>query len=525
MTKTELFREELSALLRARNTLLWITTKEEQRAEAVITDAAGDAGYEPVFWDVATGLSDMLGKPIDATAKDPNALIGRIRQNAKRQVWVLRDYHRWISDAFPASTRGLKSLARALEEQEDPTRLNSVIILSTSSAIPPDLDGVAIPVTFPMPERADMLEALYETLEGLSPDKPSTRKLMEKLKNEAELDKILDAVMGLTVKEASNCWAKSIATKNGDIDVAVLIAEKKRLVQGLGITWVDPNPRGLDAVGGMEETKEWAITRKLAFTKEAREFGLPLPKGLLLVGVPGCGKTMFAKCLATAWGVPLLLVDLGEVKSKWVGESEANLRTLIARAEAIGSCILLFDEIEKMLAGASGESTDGGVAQDALGFILRWMNDKTSPVFVVATANDISKLPPEFLRKGRFDELFFVDLPNLQERVAIVSATLEQYGRDPSMVDPMVIAMATEDFSGAEIAALVPDAMFAAFKEGRDITTEDLLNSARATVPLSKTSKERIQKLREWADSGAARRASRKQTASPKRKGRAIELG
>jgi SpoVK/Ycf46/Vps4 family AAA+-type ATPase len=263
----------------------------------------------------------------------------------------------------------------------------------------------------------------------------------------------------------------------------------------------------LDAVGGLDVLKSWLKVRQSALSQRARDFGLPSPKGCFLVGVPGCGKSLTAKAVASAWGVPLLRLDMGALRSKWIGESEGNIRRALAVAETVSPCVLWLDEIEKALAGSSGPAGDGGVAADALGTILSWMQERAGSVFVVATANDVRALPPELLRKGRFDELFFVDLPTREERAAILRASLAQYGRE-GLAGVGLIVEATVGFTGAEIAAIVPDALFTAFNDGeRELRTSDVLDAAATVAPLSKTASTKIEELREWAK-GKARPAS-----------------
>lgn len=264
---------------------------------------------------------------------------------------------------------------------------------------------------------------------------------------------------------------------------------------------------GLDAVGGPDVLKGWLASRKSAYSVEARAYGLPAPKGALLVGAPGCGKSLTAKAIATAWGVPLLRVDLGALKSKFVGESESNLRKAFQVIGAIGRCVVWLDEIEKALAGATQGAADGGVSSDALGAILSWMQERQGEAFVIATANDVSSLPPELLRKGRFDELWFVDLPNREERTEVLKAALRSHNRPiPDYVAD--VANVTVNFTGAEIAALVPDALYIAFADGmRDVTADDLIAAAGGVVPLSSTAAEKIDALRAWAK-GRARAAT-----------------
>ena len=286
--------------------------------------------------------------------------------------------------------------------------------------------------------------------------------------------------------------------------------EKRRVIaRERVLEWFDPIPGGIDAVGGLDVLKGWLSQRRLAYSPAARAYGLPAPKGMLLVGPPGTGKSLTAKAVATAWGVPLLKMDLGALKSKFVGDSEANIRKAFGVIEAIGRCVVWLDEIEKALAGATQGAADGGVSSDALGAILGWMQERQGEAFVVATSNDAASLPPELLRKGRFDEVFFVDMPNAGERSDVLKASLKAHNRAPLHPEKMEeVAAACDGFTGSEIAAIVPDALFAAFADGaRELLVSDLVTAARSVVPLSKTAAEKIEKLRDWAK-GRARFAS-----------------
>jgi SpoVK/Ycf46/Vps4 family AAA+-type ATPase len=319
----------------------------------------------------------------------------------------------------------------------------------------------------------------------------------------------IDAAVGLSGEEAAACYARSLVTTK-KIDPAMIASEKKRVIaREKVLEWYDPLPDGLEAVGGLENLKAWLVTRKNAYSVAAREYGLPFPKGAFIFGVSGCGKSLLAKATATAWGVPLLRLDLGALKGKFVGESEGNLRKALRVIEAIGRCVVWLDEIEKALQGATSASADGGVSADALGTVLTWMQERQGGAFVIATANEVENLPPELLRKGRFDEMWFVDLPTEIERHSVLSAALRANGRGDVKIDTGAVGRATDNFTGAEIAALVPDALYAAFAdEAREITTADLIAAAKTVVPLAETAKEKVKKLRDWSQ-GRARPATR----------------
>lgn len=502
MTRSEKTRADITALLRSRHTLLWVVTREEHRVENAIVEAAASVKYETRLWDCATGLSKPDGERVDPNP-DPQGVIQRIRDDKSRTVYVLRDWHKWLTDPFVL--RGTRSLARSLERAQC-----TIVVLTPVSDVPVELSGHATVIDYPIPERSEIAKILDDI----------NAKLPEPLTN-GERDAAIDAAIGLTAQEAGNCYAKS-AVLLKRIDARTVASEKKQVIaREKVLTWHDPDPRGLDGVGGLDLLKAWLTQRKLAFSAKAREYGLSAPKGVLICGIPGTGKSLTAKCIASAWGMPLLRLDMGALQSKWVGESQANIRKALQVAETVSPCILWLDEIEKALAGATQGAADGGVSADALGAVLSWMQERTGSVFVVATANDVSSLPPELLRKGRFDEVWWVDLPTSEERSQILRATLAQHGRSLD-VEPAIGA--TSGFTGAELAAIVPDALFAAFADGeRQVTTQDLLFAASNVVPLAKTAAEKISRLREWAK-GRARPASRPEVDATVGEGRKLDL-
>lgn len=499
MTKSQEVAADVSALLRARNPLIWIVSKEEARVERYLAEAAGSAGFAPLTWDVAQGARQIDGKPVNDSDIDPPAMLDAIERKARegndgRNVWIMRDLPAWLGGPAGASTlRRLRNLSRYLPTTKRDSA-QAIVVLSPSAEVPPELANHASVIEWPMPDREEIAGILDATIEGL-PEDLKTAATTNGLREAA-----IDAAVGLSGEEAAACYAKSLVQLRR-IDPPMVASEKKRVIaRERVLEWFDPLPGGLDAVGGLENLKAWVLTRKGAYTAEAREYGLPAPKGTMVVGVSGCGKSLIAKATATALGgVPLLRVDLGALKSKFVGESEGNLRKAFRVIEAIGRCVVWFDEIEKALAGATDGGADGGVSTDALGAILTWMQERRGEAFIFATANDVSKLPPEFLRKGRFDELWFVDLPTARERVSILGAALKFHKRDIAGISLSNVAMACKDFTGAEIAELVPDAMYRAFEDGkRPITTEDLLAAAKTIVPLATTARDKITALRTW---------------------------
>jgi AAA+ superfamily predicted ATPase len=489
-----------------------VITREEGRVEPYLFEAAAAANYTTTTWDVAQGLADISGKITGPDQQDPGTALNTIRaratgeQRGERTMWIMRDLLPWLSGPGGAAPlRQLRNLARLLPGVA-PDRAQAIVILSAGGDLPPELAAHATVIDWPLPDRSEIAALLDTAVQSLPADVKAGA-----LKNGSR-DAAIDAAVGLTGEEASSCYAKSLVQLRR-VDPKAVAQEKKRVISRERVLeWHDPLEGGLDWVGGLETLKAWLKSRAAAYSPEARAYGVPAPKGTFIFGVSGCGKSLLCKAIATAWGIPLIRFDVGALKSKYVGESEQNIRKAFKIIEAMGRCVVWFDEIEKALQGATSGSADGGVSADALGAILTWMQERQGESFVIATANDVSQLPPEFLRKGRWDELWFVDLPNDVERVAIVEAALRQYKRDPKKIDvnATLVAAATKGFTGAEIAALVPDAMFVAFNDkAREIGTIDLLNAAEAAKDsiLSKTAERKINVLRqEWA--GRAKPAS-----------------
>ena len=524
-TRGERTNQQITELLKAKNTLLWIVTREERRVEKAVIEAASAAktaslpAFKVRVWDCASGLSEP-GKPAGQVGsegeQDPQAVIKKIRTGSPdRIVYVMRDLHPWIKD--PMTLRLLRSTARELQDKE-PREARAIVVISPSVDIPPELSSLATVIEYPIPDREEMERILDGALQAL----PEERRARACPDGEVR-EFAIDAAVGLTTDEAENCYAMSIVSTKGRIDPVVVSNEKKRIIaREKVLSWTDPDPRGLEAVGGLQVLKNWLNLRKAAFSKEARDYGILPPKGIFLAGLPGGGKSLTAKCISAAWAMPLLRIDFGALKSKFVGESETNLRRALQLAEAISPCVLWADEIEKAFAGATGPQGDGGVSADAFGYFLTWLQERKGSVFVIATANDIAGLPPEFLRKGRFDEVFWLDLPTESERADILRISVKASGRKPADIDYSAIAGACRNFLGAEMAALVPDAMFRAFADGaREITTEDLLAVAGEVTPLATTAKAKIDALREWAKGKAKHAGSGRSVSgcSPRRAG------
>jgi len=502
---------DIKAALQARIALLWVVTKEESRAERYIAQAANAAAYQCRTWDIAQGPCELSGKPLQLTqSNDPSEMLGVILNKSRqtmrdgdsdRNVWIMRDLPVWLEGMPGASVlRAVRNIALARPRMAQNTA-QAIVVISPSGKVPDELSDHATVIDWPLPDKieiAAILDAAIATNVNKLPE-------LANLTN-GKRDAAVDAALGLSEADTQNAYSTSLV-KCRTIDALLVASEKKRVISKERIMeWYDPIAGGLDSVGGLENLKAWLLTIADAWSEKARRYGLKPRKGCMLVGVPGCGKSLTAKAIATALGIPLIRLDLGALKSKFVGESEQNIRKAFRVIEAIGRCVVWLDEVEKALAGATDGSADGGVSTDALGSVLTWMQERQGEAFVIATANDVSKLPPELMRKGRFDEVFFVDLPTVSERKSILQASLRTNGRAADGLDLDRVASACfrdaaqYGFTGSEVAELIPTAMYAAYADNaRAITTADLLAAAEQTVPLAKTASDKIAGLRQWA--------------------------
>lgn len=478
-------KEALSNYFRAAYPCIAIQTTEEQRAVADVMDAAKVTEKGFVVWSATEGMRAVLPNP--KTLPDTEDLLAACRQRVPDTVYCLLDAHTWPFDRDPILTRSFKDLLSWA-----PANGSCVVLVSASYKPHPTFERMVTILDYTLPSKDDLRKISRGIAESAGqPDLPIT-------------DDIIRALGGLSTTEAENALALSMVATS-TLDPSVVYAEKTAAVKRSGLLEiVEPDPRGLDAIGGLDNLKAWITKRKRAYTPEAEQYGLPTPKGILLVGVPGTGKSLSAKAVGTALGVPTVRLDIGALFNSLVGESEARTRDALKLAEAVSPCVLWVDEIDKGMAGSAGSgSGDSGVTKRVFGTIISWMQERRRPVFLVCTANDVTALPPELLRKGRFDEIFAVDLPSFEERSAIFAIHLSKRGRNPlTMVHPGIIE-ATEGFTGSEIENVVEEALFNGFDEGTEITGVHLLAAARSTVPLSVTAKEQIERIRSWAQSRA----------------------
>ena len=487
--------QELDTLIRARYPLVYLVTPEEQRLEAILAELAQGHGKALLGWSVARGFQRLDGEksvPEEGKepVKDPVAALALIEKLAEPSLVVLKDFHPYLLD--PTVIRSVRELAHALK-----STYTTVILLSPTLVIPPEIEKEVSVLDVPLPTYRDLLELLKEIVDVV---RRNNRARVDLTKEDA--DQLVQAALGLTLAEAESAFAKAIAT-DGRLsreDIPLVLEEKRQVVRKSGLLEYFAADNGLGQVGGLQYLKTWLNRRGAAFSEAARRFGLPEPKGLLLLGVQGCGKSLTAKAVAGQWRLPLLRLDMGRIFSGLVGSSEENLRRAIRVAESVAPVVLWVDEIEKGLSGSQSSGvSDGGVSARVFGALLTWLQEKTAPVFVVATANRIEALPPELLRKGRFDEIFFIDLPSPDERREILEIHVKKRGRNPSAFDLSALASQAEGFSGAELEAAIVSALYDAFAEGKELTQDHLTRAMSESLPLSVTMKEDIDRLRDWA--------------------------
>ncbi|RIJ77652.1 AAA family ATPase [Nakamurella silvestris] len=507
---SEDFQQELRRLLHARFPVLSVQTSEELRLLGDVTAAVaglGGPGKRRIFqWSTSVGLTPDVLPGTRTETFTPHAALAAVSGIAGPCVVLMYDLHPWMgSNVQPPDTqlvRALKDLAQSFRDGEAGRTL---ILVSPTPRIPADLQSVVTILDYPLPTE----EYLRTVLDGMITRNTRSGALTVDL-GDTGAEQLTKAALGLTAFEAENAFARAMVDDSRLTveDVAIVQQEKRQIIRKAGTLEVVDSNISLSDVGGLENLKTWLTKRSGSWLDEARSYGLPAPKGLLVTGIPGCGKSLTAKAMAGAWGLPLVRLDIGRIFGGLVGASEQNMREALRTAEAISPCVLWIDEIEKGFSAGASAVSDGGTSARVFGYFLTWMQEKTATVFVMATANNISLLPPEFLRKGRFDEIFFIDLPTTTERRVIFRIHLKARLKagpalgaltvDDALLDEL--AAATEGLSGAEIEQAVISACYEAFDRRRELTKEDVLAAIAATVPLSVTQAEQIGALRAWAD-------------------------
>ena len=465
---------ELKQYVKAGYPAIFLETPEENRAIRICEKLSKTLRMNFAIWP----SSNDEGEESNYTKNPTTVLLEGLDLGADT-IYCVVDFHPFFKS--PNVWRTAKECFRKAK-----TKGIAYIFISAKFQKIPELEHEVVVLDLPLPSR--------EELENLARDMLQEYQL--EIKNISEAT---EAAKGMTLEEAENAFAISISNYK-KLDFQTICNVKKDIICNDGILEYEISEQSMDSIGGLENFKTWSQKRLSAFSQEAKEYGLPYPKGVLLVGIPGCGKSLSARALANMWNKPLLKLDIGKLFGGIVGDTEANTRKVLSIAEAMSPAILWIDEIEKGLSGTSS-SCDSGVSTRMFGKILTWMQEKKEAVFVIATANNVKSLPSEFLRKGRFDEIFFVDLPNREEREEIFRIQLLKHKRNPEIYDLDDLAIRTDKYTGAEIEAIIETAMFDAWNENkRETTQEDLIKAIEELSPMSKgIAKETIEELRKWA--------------------------
>jgi ATP-dependent 26S proteasome regulatory subunit len=497
--------KRLDLMIRARYSLLYIVGAEEEPIEAVIAQVALQVtpARRVLRWDLVRGWED------NASGKGSvMAALDRIGKTAVEEytIFVLRDLHPVLkypyTDKNAPVVRELRNLTRELKRSK-----KTIILTSVALELPEELKEEVTVIDFPLPNVQEIDSLISHVVE-----KPQQLQVSGLAR-----EQLVKACQGLSRARIGRVLAKALAAKQqiNESDIDGVLEEKQQAIRQTGILEFFNSRESLKSVGGLENLKQWVKMRQDAFTDEARRYGIPNPKGVLLVGIQGTGKSLSAKTIACEWRLPLLRLDTGRLFGGIVGESESRVRQMIQLAEAIAPCVLWIDEIDKAFGNIiSGGDGDSGTSRRVFGSLITWMQEKTSPVFIVATANNVRILPAELLRKGRFDEIFFLNLPSESERQDIFKVHLQRLR--PTRLrefDLEVLAKRAENFSGAEIEQVVIDGLYRAFGtfvngQRRDLMTEDILRSIEDTVPLAAIARSQIEDLKRWAAEAGARTAS-----------------
>ena len=506
--------ERLKILIDSSTPIVVIETVEEIRAVRMVRLAASSLNLAAFEWSIASGLI-RCGQPVlesatlpaggyshdasspgeDAKAlynsREPAQMLANLEGLTLDAVFILKDFHRHMDD--PVVVRRLRDVGQKFSANR-----RTLIITAPKFTAPPELASLIDFFELPLPDRGRLRQIIEETLVRISKIRTLQRKL-----DAQGLDAIADHLRGLTEEEAERAISQALVARYAlcpEIVTDVLEAKKDLLRRSEMLEFIDDSS-SMASVGGLENLKRWLAQRQGCWEDRARAFGLEPPKGIIILGIQGCGKSLCARAVAGEWRLPLVKFDTATVYDKFIGETEKRIQRVFRVAEGLAPCVLWIDELEKVFAGSGPDSAsvDAGVSSRLLAAFLSWMQEREAPVFVAATCNNVSALPPELMRKGRFDELFFVDLPNQSERKQIVSIQLRNRRRNPQEFDLERVATAARGFSGAEIESAVQTALYVAYSRQQEVNSDILVEALRSTVPLSTTRAEEIAALRDWA--------------------------
>ena len=490
------FTSELALFLKARYPIIYITTVEEDRVEYIIRKNVKTNLNRSIYsWDFVDGYTNNPNNEGFAKRNPLQALELVERLNSETPaLFLLKDFNRFLTDL--SISRKLRNISRILKLQP-----KTIIIIGSDLTIPKELQELITVLQFELPLEEEINQELIRLINSLN------------IQVDSELfENLTRACQGLSLERIRRVLSKIIATYKtiDNNSIGLLLSEKKQIIRQTEILEYCSVNEKITSLGGLTNLKDWLKKRKTAFSVQASNYGLPTPRGLLLVGIQGTGKSLTAKAIANDWQLPLLKLDVGKLFGGIVGESESRLRQMINVAETISPCILWIDEIDKAFTNTDSKG-DSGTSNRVLATFISWLSEKTKPVFVISTANNIDLLPLEIIRKGRFDEIFFLDLPKLDEREEIFKIHLQEFRPNSwKSFDYTKLAQLSELFSGAEIKQSIIEGMYQAFYEKREVTTEDICLALKEFVPLANLESNQMKKLQNWAISGQIRLASSK---------------
>ena len=513
--------ERLKILINSSTPIVVMETVEETRAVGLVRAACAELNMAVFEWSIADGLvrsgsnvpapgADLQmrinaarhathsdapesSKTAVYNTQDPVQALANLETMTMEAVFILKDFHRHMDS--PVIVRRLRDVG-----QKFSTNRRTLILTAPSIAMPPELTGLIEYLDLPLPDRQRLLQIIDEIFNRLAKTKTYA---VKRALDASGVDAVANNLRGLTEEEADRAVSQALVRRNALCPETVtdVLEAKKELLRHSGMLEFIDTSDNMASVGGLDNLKRWLAQRRGAWGESAREFGLEPPRGMIVLGVQGCGKSLCARAVAGEWKIPLVKFDAAAIFDKYIGETEKRIQKVFKVAEGLAPCVLWIDELEKVFAGSQPDSAsvDAGVSSRILAAFLSWMQDRKAAVFVAATCNNVTVLPPELIRKGRFDELFFVDLPNQTERRQIFGIQLVRRKRNAAEFDLERVAAAAEGYSGAEMDAAVQTAMYAAFSSKQQVSTQGLLDALKATVPLSTTRAEEIQELRQWA--------------------------
>ncbi|HJZ94275.1 MAG TPA: AAA family ATPase [Gemmataceae bacterium] len=481
---------QLQLLIRSGNPLISVVSHDEDGVTDVVRTAVEGLGVPLFEWTLTSGMVRTLPAREDTPVKPGKAVAALdyiLDNNDRREVYFLKDLGPHCKDPY---------VQRQLHDIHQRRKVS--VVLLDLEPLPESTRRLVVTVEMPLPTSNELEKVIRSTFREI---RDASYEEITSSVSKRDIEQMAQTLRGLTRAEAARVVAAAIHHDNAltPTDLPRLVEYKRNLLRSAGCLEAIAVNVNVDEIGGLDNLKAWLAKRRGATTAEARAYGLDAPRGILLLGVQGCGKSLCAKVVAADWQVPLLRMDPGVLYQKYIGETENRLREALAQAQAMAPVVLWIDEIEKAFASAASTSADGGLSQRMFGTLLSWMQDHRSPIFIVATANDIEALPPELMRKGRFDEVFFVDLPSVGARRKILEIHLHRRGREPKEFDLGAIAAATDGFSGAELEQLIVAGMYTAFAKGEELADKHLLAERETTKPLARLMRERVVRLREWA--------------------------